>query len=247
MNKWMTIAWVLPLLLATSAQAEKRLYQWTDAAGRVHFTDKAPAQAVIDSSRALRTTPSLPPVTHYKPAQLPAGKRLPLAIALPDYSALKSLPTLGTLYMAADCINPTALQWADLQGGGSIFMDGNRRYLAESMAGVLLAQGYDVEVAATEERWRELAASGALRLVPQVLAVEVKVCTPRHTSLQIRQNDIPRLIQVSGERAGTWMKIRWQLWRMGGKKPLTVFETEGAFMEWQNSTSLWNVMHEQGN
>jgi len=244
MKKWLTIAWVLPLLMATSAQAEKRLYQWTDAAGRVHFSDTAPAQSVIDSSRALRTAPTLPLVTHYKPAQLPAGKRLPLAIALPDYAALKAQPALGTLYMAGDCINPTALQWGDLQGPGSIFMEGNRRYLAESMAGVLSAQGYDVEVAASDERWRELAASGALRLVPQVLAVVVKVCTPRHTSLQIRQNDIPRLIQVSGERAGTWMKIRWQLWRMGGKKPLTVFETDGAFMQWQSPTSLWNVMHE---
>lgn len=236
-------------LAAPAAHAEKRLYQWTDASGRVHFSDTAPVESAVDNSRPLRTAPSLPPVTSYRPAALPAGRLLPLALALPDYSALKVSPAgqgkeLGKLYVAADCINPTALQWHDLQGPGSIFMDGNRRYLAESMAGVLSTQGYDVEVAATEQRWRELAGSGALRLVPQVLAVNVLVCAPKHTGVQVRQNDIPRLIQVSGERAGTWMKIRWQLWAAGGKKPLTVFETEGAFMEWQNPTSLWNVMHE---
>lgn len=236
---------LMAVLLATLAYAETRLYQWTDAAGRVHFSDAAPAESAVDSSRVMRTVPSLPVVTSYRPAALPAGKLLPLAMALPDYSAVKaSTDELGKLYVAADCINPTALQWRDLQGPGSIFMDGNRRYLAESMAGVLSAQGYDVEVAASEQRWRELAGSGALRLVPQVLAVKVLVCAPSHTGVQIRQNDIPRLIQVSGERAGTWMKVRWQLWAAGGKKPLTVFETEGAFMEWQSPTSLWNVMHE---
>lgn len=236
---------LMAVLPATQAYAETRLYQWTDAAGRVHFSDAAPAGSAVDSSRVIRTVPSLPVVTSYRPATLPAGKLLPLAMALPDYSALKATTAeLGKLYGAADCINPTALQWHDLQGPGSIFMDGNRRYLAESMAGVLSTQGYDVEVAATEQRWRELAGSGALRLVPQVLAVNVLVCTPRHTGVQIRQNDIPRLIQVSGERAGVWMKVRWQLWAAGGKTPLTVFETEGAFMEWQSPTSLWNAMHE---
>lgn len=240
---------VATVLAAPVAYAEKRLYQWTDATGRVHFSDTAPAESAVDNSRALRTAPSLPSVTSYRPAALPAGRLLPLALALPDYSALKASPAgpgkeLGKMYVAADCINPTALQWHDLQGPGSIFMDGNRRYLAESMAGVLSTQGYDVEVAATEQRWQELAGSGALRLVPQVLAVNVLVCAPKYTGVQIRQNDIPRLIQVSGERAGTWMKIRWQLWAPGGKKPLTVFETEGAFMEWQSPTSLWNVMNE---
>lgn len=230
--------------VALPAVAEQRLYQWTDAAGRVHFSDEAPADAEVQSSRSLERTPVLPAVATYRPVALPAGTLLPLAISLPDYSALVQQPVHGKFYVAADCINPVALQWADLQGAGSIFMEGNRRYVAESIASVLTAQGFDAEVAASEERWQLLAASGALRLVPKVVAVEVHVCAPRYTGVQVRQNDIPRLVQVSGERAGAWMKIRWELWRKGNKYPLRLFETEGAFMDWRNPTSLWNVMHE---
>lgn len=232
------------LVLVTPAQADGRLYQWTDANGRVHFSDSAPAEGAAARTRAVGVAPALPRVNTYKPVSLPAGKLAPVAIALPDFSALQGPRELGRLYMAADCINPTVLGWKELQGPGSIFMEGNRRYLAESIAGVLKAQGYDAEVAASDDRWQQLAAEGALRLVPKVIAVDVRVCAPRHTSLQIRQNDIPRLVQVSGERAGSWMKLRWELWRKDGRFPLKVFETEGAFMQWQESTSLWNVMHE---
>lgn len=232
------------LVLAATAQADSRLYQWTDANGRVHFSDSAPAEGAAARNRTVGVAPALPRVNTYKPASLPAGKLAPLAIVLPDYSALQGPRELGRLYLAADCINPTVLGWKELQGPGSIFMEGNRRYLAESIAGVLKAQGYDAEVAASDDRWQQLAAAGALRLVPKVIAVDVRVCAPRHTSLQVRQNDIPRLVQVAGERAGSWMKIRWELWRKDGRFPLKVFETEGAFMQWQEATSLWNVMHE---
>lgn len=232
------------LVLAATAQADGRLYQWTDANGRVHFSDSAPAEGAAATARAVGTPPALPRVNTYKPVSLPAGKLVPVAVTLPDYAALQGPREMGKLYLAADCINPTALGWKELQGPGSIFMEGNRRYLAESIAGVLKAQGYDAEVAASDDRWQQLAAAGALRLVPKVIAVDVRVCAPRHTSLQIRQNDIPRLVQVAGERAGSWMKIRWELWRKDGRFPLKVFETEGAFMQWQEATSLWNVMHE---
>lgn len=232
------------LVLTATAQADGRLYQWTDANGRVHFSDSAPAEGAAARARAVGNPPALPRVNTYRPASLPAGKLAPVAVALPDYAALQGPREMGRLYLAADCINPTVLGWKDLQGPGSIFMEGNRRYLAESIAGVLKAQGYDAEVAASDDRWRQLAAAGALRLVPKVIAVDVRVCAPRHTSLQIRQNDIPRLVQVAGERAGSWMKIRWELWHKDGRFPLKVFETEGAFMQWQEATSLWNVMHE---
>lgn len=232
------------MAVLSPAWADGQLYQWKDASGRVHFSDSAPAADPVSSSRSLAREPSLPRVSNYPPVALSGGKRHPLAVSLPDYSALQGAAELGKLYVAGDCIHPTSLGWKELQGPGSIFMEGNRRFLAESIAGVLKAQGYDAEVAASEDRWQGLAAAGAMRLIPRVVAVDIRVCAPRYTGLQVRQGDIRRLVQVSGERAGSWMKIRWELWRNNGQVPLRIFETEGSLMQWQGGTSLWNVMHE---
>lgn len=51
---------VLLMSLPLSVQAEQRLYQWRDAAGRLHFSDTAPPDGNASSSRPLKTVPALP-------------------------------------------------------------------------------------------------------------------------------------------------------------------------------------------
>lgn len=231
--------------LCSLAQAESRLYQWTDAQGRVQYSDKAPeGSPVATSSSALATQPRLPAVRSFKPLALPPGKLAPLAVALPDYAALQNAANLGRLYVAADCINPSEIGWAQLMGPGSIFMEGNRQYLAESAAKVLRDLGYDAQVASTDSEWQSLATAGALRLVPVIRAIDARVCTSKFTGTQVRHDDIPRLIQVSGDRAGIWLQLRWELWRKGGRFPVKIFDTEGANLQWRDNGSLWLVTHE---
>lgn len=235
---------VLTLAAAMPALAETRLYQWTDAQGRVQYSDQAPENNPAANARSISTRPQLPPVRTFKPVPLPAGKLLPVAVALPEYSALQSAGTLGRLYIAADCINPSEIGWADLQGGGSIFLEGNRRHLAESAAKVLRDLGYDAQGVVVDSDWNNIAAAGGLRLVPVIRAVDARVCTSKFTSTQVRRDDIPRLIQVSGDRAGIWIQVRWELWRKGGRYPVKIFDTEGANMQWRDNGSLWLVTHE---
>lgn len=225
-------------------QAESRLYQWTDAQGRVQYSDKAPEDKPVASSSSLATQPQLPAVRTFPPVALPPGKLAPLAVAQPDYSALQNAANLGRLYVAADCINPSEIGWAELMGPGSIFMDGNRKFLAESAARTLRDLGYDAKATIFDSEWNDIATAGGLRLVPVIRAVDARVCLPRHTGNQVRREDIPRLVQVSGERAGIWIQVRWELWRKGGKFPLKIFDTEGASLQWNGNSSLWLVAHE---
>ncbi len=234
---------VLAALLLPAA-AETRLYQWTDAEGRVQYSDKAPESNPAATARSIVTQPQLPAVRTFKPLPLPAGKLVPIAVALPDYSALQNAVDLGRLYVAADCINPSQIGWTELMGPGSIFMDGNRKFLAESAAKTLRDLGYDAEAADSDSAWHQLAAAGALRLVPVIRAVDARVCTSKNTGTQLRRDDVPRLIQVSGDRAGIWMQVRWELWRKDGRFPVKIFETEGANLQWRNNGSLWLVTHE---
>ncbi|MDQ8037978.1 MAG: pilin [Pedobacter sp.] len=242
---------VLPALMAGfliglcgGVQAESRLYQWTDAQGRVQYSDKAPDGSPAASTSNLATQPQLPAVRTFPPVALPPGKLAPLAVAQPDYSALQNAVNLGRLYVAADCINPSEIGWTELMGPGSIFMDGNRKFLAESAARTLRDLGYDAKATVFDSEWSEIATAGGLRLVPVITAVDARVCLPRHTGNQVRRDDIPRLVQVSGERAGIWMQVRWELWRKGGRFPLKIFETEGASLQWNGNSSLWLVAHE---
>lgn len=230
--------------LCGGVQAESRLYQWTDAQGRVQYSDKAPEGNPAASSNNIASQPQLPAVRTFPPLALPPGKLAPLAVALPDYSALQNAVNLGRIYVAADCINPSEIGWAELMGPGSIFMDGNRKFLAESAARTLRDLGYDAKATVFDSEWNALATAGGLRLVPVITKVDARICLPRHNGNQVRQDDIPRLVQVSGERAGIWMQVRWELWRKGGKFPLKIFETEGASLQWNGNSSLWLVAHE---
>lgn len=51
---------MLLMLLPLLVQAEKRLYQWRDAAGRLHFSDTAPPDGNVSSSRPLKSATVLP-------------------------------------------------------------------------------------------------------------------------------------------------------------------------------------------
>ncbi|MGH8494309.1 MAG: pilin [Moraxellaceae bacterium] len=232
------------MLASSVGLADGRLYQWTDAAGRVQYSDRAPESNPAASAQSLSSQPQLPAVRHFPPAALPAGKLAAVAVVLPDFSAVQSSVSLGRLYVAADCINPSEIGWEQLMGGGSIFMEGNQKYLAESAAKTLRDLGYDAKAATTESEWQSLATAGALRLVPVIKAVDARICASKFTSTQVRRDDIPRLIQVSGDRAGIWLQVRWELWRKNGKFPLKIFETEGANLQWRDNGSLWMVTHE---
>ncbi len=234
---------LLSLLMAPAA-AETRLYQWTDAQGRVQYSDRAPESNPALTARSIITQPQLPPARSFKPLPAPTGKLLPVAVALPDYAALQNAMDLGRFYVAADCINPSEIGWTELTGPGSIFMEGNRKFLAESAARTLRDLGYDAQAVDNDSEWQSLAAAGALRLVPVLRALDARVCASKSTGLQLHRDEVPRLIQVAGDRAGLWMQLRWELWRKGDRFPLKIFETEGASLQWRTNGSLWMVTHE---
>ncbi|MDP2228012.1 MAG: DUF4124 domain-containing protein [Moraxellaceae bacterium] len=242
---WRLLA-ALPALvaLALPANAETRLYQWKDENGRVHFSDQPPANKPVAVARVLGTQPKLPAVRQLTPAKLPEGRLAPLAVALPDYSALATGGLSGKLHVAADCISPSEIEWKDVQGPGSIFLDGNRRQLADAAATELRKLGYDTQVSSSDGHWQNMKVAGAYRLVPRIQLADLRVCLPRFTSAQLRQPDVPRLIQNASERAGLWLQVRWELWSKDSQQPLKIFVTEGVHLQWSEKTSLWLVSQE---
>jgi hypothetical protein len=53
------VALALPALLAAQATAEKKLYRWTDADGKVHYTDSLPPEAVNQARAELSASTGL--------------------------------------------------------------------------------------------------------------------------------------------------------------------------------------------
>lgn len=53
MRKFFTLSLLLILSAAASAAEEKRLYSWTDAEGRVHYSDKVPPDAAEQNKTVL--------------------------------------------------------------------------------------------------------------------------------------------------------------------------------------------------
>lgn len=72
MNMRTMVLGVVLMVLPLCVQAEKRLYQWRDASGRLHFSDTAPPDGNASISRPLKSATVLPVGGESRKEPLPA-------------------------------------------------------------------------------------------------------------------------------------------------------------------------------
>ncbi len=104
-------------LLVMPARAE--LYQWRDANGTIHYSDKKPASNynTLDyDSRFGLPTLSVEPVTA---PPWRGSKSLQQVLVMPlgyaGFEQNRAHSSIGAFYFGPDCVSPTAMQWRQLQ------------------------------------------------------------------------------------------------------------------------------------
>jgi len=208
-------------LLSFPVFSHAELYQWTDAQGRVHFSDKKPSAAAETPVQVHSNTSGMPKfnLPEPRPRSFNNPKEgVQLQIKLPEF-LIRPNSRVGAYYFGGDCVSPTAIPWSDLQ---------NRYPLAIPREIDFRGKARSI-LRSSNISYREFSSANYandpdLLLEPNIVSIDLHACVPKPI-----QRANPRYSVVSFTHSTAMITVQWTLkTTRREQKTLMMISTEGA-------------------
>ncbi|MGI9284273.1 MAG: DUF4124 domain-containing protein [Pseudomonadales bacterium] len=238
MRNLVTLFLICQCLLLAQARAE--LYQWKDANGTVHFSDKKPTSNYntldYDSQFGLPTM-SLDPVT-----VLPyrGSKALQQVLVMPlnyiGFEQNRADQDIGAFYFGPDCVSPTTMQWQQLLTDFPHTVP-SERSLQDSIAAALRKLGYNVNRGYLTGGKPGYVRHAAYELDAKLIDLELHTCaaTQPRSRKQRRAQRSQLLKNRYFNKTHSRVKIQWLLKAHDSGKVVFTAVSEGATTASENA------------
>lgn len=232
------IALLLPvfgLLFAAPVYAE--IYKWTDAQGKVHYSDKK----VADSAQAQDLNLGTMPVA--KAVETLAAKRfqntrpslylLRSELAFEQLTALRAPANFAYFYFGGDCVSPTAVSYIEyIKRYKNSLPESDDLYRDEGR--IFDQYNYRTQNAlyALDNPKRSLDEEGnpPLKLQVDIIDMRINACTQRLQKATISGN-LDKISGYSFEKANVWLQLRITISNSDDDVVLLNVITEGSANE----------------
>lgn len=218
------------IFLINVHSAQAAVYKWTDAQGKVHYSDKKVDEKASEQHVSFGSMPQAPIVALAQPQKYKASKPSKwLAVVKPELTVIESDARSGkqfTFYFGGDCISPTSLSLND-------FKKRNVKYLIDStdMQEEVIRQldfyNYRNLHYKTDAPMRDLDNNEGYILQIDVLDLKVNACvrklrTPQDSGL------LDQFSVSAFNKTNAWIKLRWSIKNSTGEKTLVSKTSEGS-------------------
>lgn len=250
------IALILPLSgLFFTAPSNAEIYKWTDAQGKVHYSDRKIANTAQKQHLNIGTMPDAKAVDtlaaqRYQNTR-PSLYLLRSKLALEQLAALRSPANFAYFYFGGDCVSPTTVSYGEyLKRYKKSLPDSDDLFRTEGR----LFDQYNFRTQnaqyALDNPDRSLDEEGnpPLKLHIDIIDMRINACTQRLQKATISGN----LDQISGyhfEKANVWLQLRIGISNSNNEMLLLNTITEGAANELDgyqgNISKLMTAAYEQ--
>lgn len=229
------LASILGLLVATSTQAE--IYKWTDAQGKVHYSDKKIADTAQAQSIDLGTMPEAKPVkaltaTSFQHSR-PTLYLLRQDINFHTLTTLRNPDKFAYIYFGGDCVSPTTVSYDEyLKRFKSSLPKSSDIFLSESQVlGKYNVRSQHLQYSLNNPK-RALDEQGnpPLKLSIDILDMRINACVQRLNKSAVSGN-LDKITTSSFDKANVWLKLRITLSNFTDDVVLFNTITEGAINE----------------
>lgn len=211
-RQYIILLFAFGLLFTTSVCAE--IYKWTDAQGKVHYSDKKIADSAQAQDLNLGTMPSAKAVDtlaaqRYQNTR-PSLYLLRSELALEQLTALRTPSNFAYFYFGGDCVSPTAVSYVEyikrykksLPESGDLYREEDRIFDQYNF------RTQNARYALNNPK-RSLDEEGnpPLKLQVDIIDMRINACTQRLQKAIISGN----LDKISGynfEKANVWLQLR---------------------------------------
>ncbi len=218
------------LILMGIADSQAAIYKWTDAQGKVHYSDQKVDEKASEQKVSVGSMPSAQSVVLAQPIKFSAAKPSRwLAVMKPELSVAESDAQSGkqfSFYFGGDCVSPTSLSL-------DAFKKRNPRYLmdATDMQEEIIRQldsyNYRNLHFKSDAPMRDLDNNEGYILQVSILDFKVNACvrklrTPQDSGL------LDQFSISSFDKTNAWIKLRWTMKSSAGEKIIATNTSEGA-------------------
>jgi hypothetical protein len=210
----MLLVAVISLLLGSSISSAT-VYKWTDAQGKVHFSDKKIADAARLQSMDLGIMPPVKQVDSL-PARPFTGEGLPrwLVVVEPKLGTspeLLSNAKLASFYFGGDCISPTSVDFAALKLQLEEYLP-SVSALRHELTSVLSENRYRTEYRRSSIPRRDRENNEVYELSAELLDMKINACAADLQQSSF-STEYGKFSFHDFKKANAWIKVRWVLSR----------------------------------
>ncbi|GAB1267517.1 hypothetical protein NBRC116493_07700 [Aurantivibrio infirmus] len=221
---------ILILILSSLAlSSHSQVYKWIDDDGKVHYSDKKPAEDAIDMNITQDVMPAPKEITKASPIYYSGDNSARwVLIDTLDYAPIEQngKPKIALFYFGGDCALPTSIYWEELERYYPEVIPKGTRYF-NRISSAFYGNGYQIAATETEKMNRQLIASQAHRLEAQIVDMKLEACAIKLRYNQHAQN-LNEFTSRDFKIAQNWMKINWRLYDNASDKLIYENTSEGA-------------------
>ncbi len=233
MNKTMAtrlIVLVCSIFLITTLNAQAAVYKWTDAQGKVHYSDKKVDEKASEQKVQFGSMPQAPIVALAQPQKYNAAKPSKwLAVTKPELSVIESNAQTGkqfTFYFGGDCVSPTSLSLNDFKKRYVKYLKDSTD-MQEAVIRQLDIYNYRNLHFKTDGPMRDLDNNEGYILQLDLLDIKVNACVRKLDSPQ-DSGLLDQFAIRAFDKTNAWVKLRWAIKNSTGEKVFASNISEGA-------------------
>ncbi|WP_449521805.1 DUF4124 domain-containing protein [Cellvibrio sp.] len=223
------------LFFTTPVFAE--IYKWTDAQGKVHYSDKKIADSAQAQNLNLGTMPAAKPVDTLSAKRYhntrPSLYLLRSELALEQLTSLRTPDNFAYFYFGGDCVSPTAVSYAEyikrykksLPESDDLYRDEGRIFEQYNFRTQNALYALNNPTRSLDEE-----GNPPLKLQIEIIDMRINACTQRLQKATISGN----LDKISGynfEKANVWLQTRFTISNSTDDVVLLNIITEGSANE----------------
>ncbi|HEY8941763.1 MAG TPA: DUF4124 domain-containing protein [Cellvibrio sp.] len=217
-------------LLALAGHSNGEVYKWTDAQGKVHYSDKKIAESAQAQDLNLGTMPPAKPVTKLTPRSYESAQPpLYLLTNEPSFeqaTALSAKSNFAFFYFGGDCVSPTSL-------GYNEYLKRYKESLPEpyelyrSLGETLRKYNYRNLGSHQKKQAADEDGNPPLALHLEIADMRINACAPRLTKPGI-SGSMDNFKSREFEKSNVWIQLRWTISRSTDDVVLLNTTSEGS-------------------
>lgn len=218
------------LLSLVSLSSYSQVYKWVDEDGKVHYSDKKPANNAVEMNVGHEVMPSPKIIGDAKPIYYDgkySARRVVMSqpVYFPGQTTGQN-DKFSHFYFGGDCTTPTSINWEQLEEQYPAIIPKNNRYYKQ-ISNAFYDNGYQLSIAEPQQIQRQLDLKKAHKLVAHVVDLKLDACVKNMRHDQHSQN-LDDFNATAYKDAQNWIKVEWKLYAHDTKELIFSATTEGA-------------------
>lgn len=230
------------ILLCSSANVYAAVYKWTDAQGKVHYSDQKLDQTASEQSVSVGVMPKAPIVAVAEPAKYKndhPSKWLSVSEVNFALSQEDRLRTNGVnFYFGGDCVTPSSMNFNEFEKRFGKNLDS--AYSLQKAATLTLSrQGYRNTFLNPDDPKRKIDNNEGYILKLDIVNIKINACVPRLRSPQ-DSGLLDKFGFSSYEKSNVWLRLKWSVENPMGDKVFASGFSEGSANDFQGQNATIN-------